>query len=177
MDNTLHTANRGFPVTRIQLADSVELFLKREDRHTLFANYRLGKDWIQRFIDIHDEDIATRLTENLSRPCPIISEANIRMWFQEVNQYLQEENLANVVVDPGRVFNLDESAFMLNPSRNKVLAQRGQRNVYNVVNGNEKESVTVSLKFSAAGDMCPPLIVLNYARVPSWIRTNAFPQG
>lgn len=173
----IYTANRGFPVTRIQLADSVELFLKRENRETVFKNNRPGKDWIHRFIRRHVGDIATRMTENLSRSRAKLSELNIRNWFQEVNEYITGENVLHVVADPRRVFNIDESAFLLNPTRGKVLARKGQRNVYNVVNGNEKESVTISLGSNAAGDMCPPLMVLNYARVPAWTRTNALPHG
>lgn len=172
----IHMSNRGFPITRIQLIDSVQLFLNNEHRKTLFPNNRPGKDWIRRFIDRHSELIAPRLTENLSRSRAKLTEQNIRHWFTEVTEYIRTENVGNVLADPRRVFNIDESAFMLNPPRDRVLAQRGQRNVYNVVVGNEKESITVSLGFNAAGDMCPPLTVLNYARVPNWLRNN-YPSG
>lgn len=53
-----------------------------------------------------------------------------------------------------------------------VLAKKGQKNVHNVVMGNEKENCTVLLGFNAAGEMCPPLSVIAGARVPPWIRTD-----
>lgn len=176
VDWIVHTAGRGFPITRIQLADSVQLFLNRESRTPLFTHNRPGKDWLRRFIGRHSAIIAPRLSENLSRSRAKLSEASIRKWFADVNQYLDTENVSTVLKDPRRVFNIDETGFMLNPTRDRVLAKRGQRNVYNVVLGNEKESVTVSLGFNAAGEMCPPLMVLNYARVPNWVQ-NDFPVG
>lgn len=169
-------ADHGFPITRTQLADSVQLFLERENRQTVFTNNRPGKDWMRRFIGRHSDIITPRLSENLSKTRAKLSEANIRKWFADISEYLEQENLLEVLKDPRRVFNIDETGFMMHPTRDKVLAKKGQRNVYNIVMGNEKESITVSLGFNAAGEMCPPLTVLNGTRIPTWVRTD-YPVG
>lgn len=47
-----------------------------------------------------------------------------------------------------------------------MLAKKGSRNVYNIVNNNEKENLTVLVTGNAAGQLAPTLVVLSYQRVP-----------
>lgn len=56
------------------------------------------------------------------------------------------------------IYNSDESAFFLNAKPGRVLARKGDKNIY-ATSGNEKENLTVLLKANAAGDMAPPMIV------------------
>lgn len=48
-----------------------------------------------------------------------------------------------VISDPKKIFNMDESSFCLNPNPGKVLARRGSRKVYNVAKGSDKDCYTV----------------------------------
>lgn len=77
----------------------------------------------------------------------------------------------NVLKDPRRVFNLDESAFFLHPARHKVFAAKGAKSVTNVSNGSDRECVTVLLGGNASDDLAPPMIVLDYVRIPKWTQS------
>lgn len=52
------------------------------------------------------------------------------------------------------------------PKNGQVIAPRGYRNVYKVVKGNEKETITVLAFISASGDILPPCVVFPYVRPP-----------
>lgn len=67
---------------------------------------------------------------------------------------------------PERLFNVDESAFFLNPKANHVLALRGEKTVYINASINEKECMTVLLGWNAAGYLCPLAIIHIYERIP-----------
>ncbi|KAF9422337.1 hypothetical protein HW555_001927 [Spodoptera exigua] len=79
-------------------------------------------------------------------------------WFSEISEFSKEKSLESVTRNPKRVFNCDETAFFLNPKGNKVLAVRGNKTVYQKVNADEKECLTVLLTGNAAGDLPPPMI-------------------
>ncbi|GBP20461.1 Tigger transposable element-derived protein 6 [Eumeta japonica] len=78
--------------------------------------------------------------------------------------------------DPKRVFNADETGFQLCPFTGRVLAAKGDKNIYAVEQGNSKENVTVLFTFSADGRTCPPLIVFPYKRLPEKIATSVPPK-
>ncbi|KAH9631277.1 hypothetical protein HF086_003713 [Spodoptera exigua] len=79
-------------------------------------------------------------------------------WFSEISEFFKEKSLESVTRTPKRVFNCDETAFFLNPKGNKVLAVTGKKTVYQKVNADEKECLTVLLTGHAAGDLPPPMI-------------------
>ncbi|GBP87373.1 Gonadotropin-releasing hormone receptor [Eumeta japonica] len=80
--------------------------------------------------------------------------------------------LLSIPQDPKRVFNADETGFQLCPCTSRVLAAKGDKNIYAVEQGNSKENVTVLFTFSADGRTCPPLIVFPYKRLPEKIATS-----
>ena len=60
--------------------------------------------------------------------------------------------------DPRRIFNADESGFPLSVKSSQVLAPKGAKHVYQVVNS-DKTQITVMACFNAFGNYMPPLIV------------------
>ncbi len=64
---------------------------------------------------------------------------------------------AELVKDPRRSFNADESGFPFGPKSGKVLAPRGTRTVYTITG--DKTQLTVLACFNAIGQYMPPLIV------------------
>nr|CAI5848767.1 unnamed protein product [Callosobruchus analis] len=79
-----------------------------------------------------------------------------------------------ILNDPSRVFNADESGFQLCAKTKKVLAPQGAKNIYEVDVGQVKASITVLFTFAAAGNITPPMIVYPYKRLPSDI-VNSIP--
>ncbi|KAJ8887474.1 hypothetical protein PR048_013689, partial [Dryococelus australis] len=64
-------------------------------------------------------------------------------WFEEINNYLNENNYENILDQPERVSNLDESTFFLNTKGNKVLRVKVEKNVYQQASADEKECLMV----------------------------------
>jgi hypothetical protein len=68
-----------------------------------------------------------------------------------VHEYIRENNLEEVMDDPSRIFNGDETGFQICPSTGRVLAEKGTKNVYSIDQGSSKENITVTFSFSANG--------------------------
>lgn len=82
-------------------------------------------------------------------------------------------NFEHILSDKKRVFNLDESAFFFAPDKNKVLAEKNAKHVYNTIMTGEKENLTVLLTINAAGDLAPPLVIFPLKNVSKDIAKNA----
>ncbi|XP_043494007.1 MFS-type transporter clz9-like isoform X2 [Polistes fuscatus] len=100
--------------------------------------------WLNGFLNRHPE-LSKRIAQNLTACRASISEFSIKKWFSEVEIELKQKSLLNI--ESNRVFNGDESAFMLAPKSDKVFVKK-------------------------AGDLAPPLVVFSYKRVPNNIREN-----
>lgn len=83
-------------------------------------------------------------------------------------QCLSVENLVDIPNDPQRIFNGDETGFSLCPKTRSVLGSRGAKDIYDIERGNkrEKENITTMFTFSVAGQMCNPMIIYKYQRIP-----------
>lgn len=109
--------------------------------------------------------IFVRTSEHITFANGNVSEQNIRKWFDNIHQYLSDEHLLDVLKDPTRVFNGDETGFSLYPKTKSVLEPRGVRDVYEIAKRNEKENTTVMFSFNAAGNMCHPMVIYCYKRI------------
>lgn len=171
----LTIADAGFPATRLQLLDSVQILMEKLNRPNKFKNNRPGKKWYQCFMKRHPE-LTERLTQNLTKSRSEVSEEKLRKWFDEVKQYFESKNLGNVFKDPRRVYNCDESAFFLAPKGIKCLVRKGDKTTYNFISNDDKECLTCLMTANADGMLLPPMIMFSYERIPAHI-SNLMPQG
>lgn len=161
-------AQRGFPVSKWDLLSSVEKLVSEMKISNTFTNGKPGQKWLALFLKRHP-DIAERTVEKLTRVRGLVKEEHLRKWFHEVETYLSNEQLLDILTNPARVFNADETAFMLCPKGEKVLGIEGQKNVYEINNANEKESMTVLCNVSADGAVAPTMVVYPGQRLPQSI--------
>jgi hypothetical protein len=98
-----------------------------------------------------------------------VSEENIRKWFNKVQEYIRENNLEDIMDDPSRIFNGDETGFQISQSAGRVLAEKGAKNVYSIDEGSSKENITSTFSFSANGKKYCPMIVYPYKSIPEKI--------
>lgn len=119
----------------------------------------------QAFLKRHS-DLAIRTPERVSAARASVTEVDIRLWFQELYKNVDEMNLKEMMTDPTRVFNCDESCIQLSPSTGRVVSLKGTKNVYEVAPGPEKSNLTFVGTFSAAGDIVKPTIIYPYIRIP-----------
>ncbi|KAG5872084.1 hypothetical protein JTB14_006430 [Gonioctena quinquepunctata] len=90
--------------------------------------------------------------------------SGIRKWFHELKLYLQRAEASDILTDPSRIFNGDETCFAMCPKSGKVLAPKGYKNVHEIERGSEKETITVLLVFSADGKTLTPMVVFPFVR-------------
>ncbi|KAF9408635.1 hypothetical protein HW555_011749 [Spodoptera exigua] len=153
----LEMAKAGFPVTVNQLQDSVCKLVAKLNIKTPFKNNRPGRHWYESFKKSHPR-VSLGTSQNLTGSRAAITNEALSNWFSEISEFFKENSLESVTRNPKRVFNCDETAFFLNPKGNKVLAVTGNKTVYQKVNADEKECLTVLLTGNAAGDLPPPMI-------------------
>ncbi|KAF6200147.1 hypothetical protein GE061_006448 [Apolygus lucorum] len=160
---------KGFPKRQLDLLNSVEEFLKLDkDRKTPFTNGKPGKSWMKGFLSRHPE-IAYRTPEAVTAASSNVSSNDLKKWFQIVEDHLEEEGCSEVLSHPERIFNGDETNFLLCPKTGRVLTKKGTKNVYEVDCGTAKSAVTVMFTFSAAGDSVTPMLIYPYVRLPKEI--------
>lgn len=158
-------AKAGFPIGKESLLTSVQHLIKELKRKNPFKDDRPGRKWYYSFLKRNPE-VSTRTAQNLTLSRASVTKEHLDHWFLEISTYLKEHKFDEVLNDPKRIFNGDESAFFLNPKGSKVLAQKGDKTVYQQVNSDEKECLTVLVTGNAAGDLAPPMILFRYERIP-----------
>ncbi|XP_063907880.1 uncharacterized protein LOC135126021 [Zophobas morio] len=161
-------SDRGFPVTKNQLLDSVQLLIKTMKRPNPFQNNRPGRHWYELFLKRHPR-VSSRTPQNLTSSRTNVTEENIRHWFIEITEYFIQNDLMDAMSDPTRVYNADETAFFLSPKGSRVLVRKGQKSVYSFVANDEKECLTSLINANAAGKLAPPMILFSYERIPAAI--------
>ena len=82
----------------------------------------------------------------------------------------------NQLEDPSRFINADESNFMLCPRTGKVLGPKGWSNVYEILAGSEKDTLTVLGTFAANGVLVPGMIIYPYVKPPREL-VESVPKG
>lgn len=155
VDWLLNLAKCGFPQKPTDLLNTVQKIILEENRKTPFKDGLPGKTWYYGFLKRHPE-LSLRTPEGLSKGRAIVTEESVRKWFSDLKNYLQEIDAADILEDPSRIFNGDETSFSMSPKSGTVLAPKGWKNLYKVSQGNEKETVTVLFLFSANGETLPP---------------------
>ncbi|XP_050499973.1 uncharacterized protein LOC126880248 isoform X2 [Diabrotica virgifera virgifera] len=162
-----HVSRAGFPIQQQQLMSS-EVLMKELNKQNPLKDDKPGRTWFTGFLKRNPE-ISNRVAQNLTPTRSAVTKEDIQKWFREVYNYFRENNYEEILNDPNRVFNADESAFFLNPKGNKVLARKGDKTVYQQVNPDEKECLTVlagCLTGNAAGKLAPPMVIFKYERIP-----------
>nr|CAH7768837.1 unnamed protein product [Callosobruchus chinensis] len=74
----------------------------------------LGDGWVKALSKRHRE-ISERTSESVSSASACVSEKDIGQWFSEEGNYIKESGLEDVIADPSRVYNADETGFEINP--------------------------------------------------------------
>ena len=114
-------------------------------------------------------EIAIHEPENVTAVRACVTEGATRGRFEKARNYLSSHEgsaFEQIMADPRRILNTDETSFSLCPKSGKVLGPKGWRNVYDLKRGNEKDTLTVLATFSADGKVVPGMIVYPYQRVP-----------
>lgn len=166
---------KGFPRRKDDVLVSVQDFLEKTGRKTIFKNNLPGKGWYQAFLKRHPK-LTHRESEAVTRASANVSEADIRGWFHKILSHLEDVDALEILEDSNRIYNGDETNFLLCPKNSKVIAVKGSKNVYEIDQGTSKAAVTCMFSFSASGNVVPPMIIYPYVRIPAEI-SNSVPES
>ncbi|XP_033220991.1 uncharacterized protein LOC117175391 [Belonocnema kinseyi] len=97
---------------------------------------------------IRHPEIVLKHTEVLSKARAAVTEEKIREWFLEAKDYLTEEEALDILKDPSRMYNLDETGVQTCPKT-----------------GQEKQSITVLCCYAASGTVVDPMVVYPNQRI------------
>lgn len=158
-------SNLGFPMHPEDVFDTIQIFLNSSKRKTKFKENRPGKKWLTLFLKRHVE-VTKRNAEIISKARASVKEEDIRTWFLQLKQHLKEEDASDILNDPSRIFNADETGVQTCPKTGLILGPKNYKDTYSIACGKEKESITVLCNFSADGTDVPPYIVYPYKRIP-----------
>ncbi|XP_049860339.1 uncharacterized protein LOC126354618 [Schistocerca gregaria] len=157
---------KGFPRRKQDIEASVQEFLHNSKRPDPFKDETPGNKWYSAFLKRHPE-VSERTPEGVTASSACVSEQDVRRWFTSTEDLLKEETVFDVLSYPSRIFNDDETNFVLCRKKDIVLALTGCKNVYEVEKGPAKATLTVMCTFSADGKMCPPMIIYPYQIIPT----------
>lgn len=155
----LYRAETGSPVPKDELLRSIQNYLNKEKRKTVFTNNFPGKKWFLGFKSRHPT-ISLRVAQNLPKCRADVTEDKLRNWFGEVETYLSKKQLKSA--HPSRIFNCDETNIELCPKPPKALVRKGAKSVYKVVDASEREGMTALFMYNAEGLRAPPMVLFTY---------------
>jgi hypothetical protein len=113
--------------------------------------------------------LTIRTPEAVTSASGNVAEADIRKWFSQIEDYFEEKQYTDILKDPTRIFNDDETAFQLCPKIGKVLTPKGAKNIYEIDQAAAKSNITVMFTFAASGNLTPPMLIYPYKRLPASI--------
>ena len=152
----------GFLINREDLFDIVQRIIQVDGCQTPFTDGRPGYYWFQGFMR-RNPALTERSAEILTGGRAAVTEAAIRKWFNDIKTYVvDEEHAGDVFQDPLRIFNFDESNFLLARKKGKVLGPVNYKSFLQSSQENDKEGLTVLMGYSASGKIAPPMIVYSY---------------
>ncbi|KAG5868270.1 hypothetical protein JTB14_032985 [Gonioctena quinquepunctata] len=116
----LESHRKGFPKRKDDIQASVKSFLNNHPRSTPFKDNLLGEHWYQCFLQRYKK-LSNRIPEAVTNASGNISESDIRKGFKNIEIYLKEKKYFDILEDPTRVYNGDETCFMLCPKEDKII--------------------------------------------------------
>lgn len=164
------SAKKGIPITKERLLETVSQIILEDGRKSPFNSEIPGRKWNNRFLKRHP-DVAQRHAESINTARSRVTEKSLRKLHSDLKEFLITEHTEDILDDPDRIINADESGFNICPSSCLVLGPKGMANLY-VIQDKEKESINVLGTFSASGKVLPVFIIYPYERIPFEIARN-----
>ncbi|KAF6199733.1 hypothetical protein GE061_006031 [Apolygus lucorum] len=170
--NCLRTMEKwGMGLTQVEIQGIVMEWVQTNGVPTGFKNEAPGEDWLVNFRKRHKLSLKKPQAVELARKRsqdPFI----IHQFYDLLERVLNEHSLGE---NPGRIWNIDETSFCLDPSKLKVVGAKGLPST-RTVSGSGKTNISVCLGGSAAGEKLPPLIIFKGANMwDKWMSPEAFP--
>lgn len=174
MENELASGIRtmekwGWGLSRKEIFRIVGDYVRRNRLKTPFKDGVPGEDWFLGFTKRHNFSIKKPQSVEYARKKsmdPFI----INGYFQLLEKTLNDLNLLD---KPQQIWNLDESGFCLDPSKTRVVGNKGTA-ASRTTAGPGRENITVLMAANAAGYKAPPLIIFKGKNIwDEWVSTDS----
>ncbi|CAG5054835.1 unnamed protein product [Parnassius apollo] len=141
----------GFGLSRREILEMVEDYVKKNNLNTVFKNNKPGTDWFINFrkrnrLSIKKPQPVEHVRKQMTDPFIIFD------YFDLLQDTLTELDLFE---KPHLIWNLDETSLCMDPTKTKAINKPCSRTTC----GSGKENVTVLATASAAGNKLDPLII------------------
>lgn len=136
------SARRGYPRTRSDVLEGAYrlIVLRKGDDAKVPSNC-----WLDGFIKRHE--LSLRKARRLGEASARVSKADVVNWLIKVHQLMIDEGFEGILQDPKRIYNADETFFVLSPDRGRALVKKGMKNSLIVFPGMR---LSTSIRASAA---------------------------
>lgn len=103
-----------------------------------------GEVWLRKFLK--DNNLCIRKSKKLSKSSAVVSKEDIYGWFDRCEEALKSEEIFDILLDPSRVVNADETFLLFNPSQSKVVAPIGTKNIFDIQGKTHRRNLKSSFK-------------------------------
>ncbi|KAE9521258.1 hypothetical protein AGLY_018350 [Aphis glycines] len=162
VDAILYASDWSYPFEKNDLKNLVKSYLDRAGENLKpFKNNLPGEIWYKNFIDRHNTALKTRLGENIKRSRAVVSRT-------VVNEYFDNLEISLSGIPPQNIINYDETNFVDDPDRIKVLVRKTSKHAENIMDSS-KSATSVMFSVDAAGSMLPLYVVYKSTQLwDSW---------
>ena len=144
----------GYGQTKPDLFDCVKIIVHCLKIPTPFVDHCLGEKWYRLFL-VRFPNLALQQAQLLSKLCAGVSQQAINNWFQELQEYLFKMQNINILEQPNRIYNCDETRFPMALYPTKVITSKGNPHMYQQ-GASTKAQITMLLTASATTHYIPP---------------------
>lgn len=141
-DWAIKCSSRGQPRTPLDIRFAAKAIIEKFPRKSVFKDNLPSHTWYQSFLR-RNSSLKARKPEALSASSANVSEEDLKGWWTNIDQYLEENNLKHIMNCPERIANCDESMFEFNPKPGKVLVEKSSKNSYMSQMSGNKNCCTV----------------------------------
>ena len=165
VDRLKSLSNRGLGHTSLSIRRAVYQYAKMHDIIVPWSEETkmAGKDWFLSFMKRHKKSISLRKPEALSKArARGVNKESVQKFYDILKTVIAEFGLQD---KPQNIFNVDESGFPMNNRPEKVVGEKGKREVVSLTNLERGENVTVVVACNATGTYIPPFIIFKGKRM------------
>ena len=119
----------GYGQSKNDLFDCIQVIVKRLKWETKFFDGHPREQWYKLYLKCFP-DLKLHQAQLLSCQHAGISHNALNVWYHELFEYLEETGNLSILNEPLQIFNADETRFPMAPWPTKVLAGKGDPNVY-----------------------------------------------
>lgn len=157
----------GMGLSKTEVLQLIGRYVKENNIVTPFKNGIPGNDYFIRFKN------AFHLSQKKPQSVEVARKRSMDPFVIYDYFNIIKEHIENIPAS--QIYNIDETGFCLDPSRIKVVGEKGKA-AHRTTSGPGRENITVLLGGNAAGEKLPPLVVFKGKHMwNSWIPTDEYP--